>query len=141
MAAFIARGFLGLMMLMAGWWKIFTYGVENHAANLFVGSDVLSNSWIPEWLLYALGIGVPFVELIAGGLILIGLFSRWAIFAIGLLHLITTYGHLLESPFYDFSGHTLVRLLPAIFWLMLPPGSDKLSVDYILSLRRAQDRL
>ena len=65
LVVFVARGVLGLVFFMAGWWKVFEMGALEHARSLFVGP--YAESWLPAWALWAAGTAVPFVELIAGG--------------------------------------------------------------------------
>ena len=69
-AAFVARWMLGLIFLMAGWFKVFEMGAVQHAQMLFV--EGYQDSWIPVWLLWATGFVIPFVELLAGVLLLVG---------------------------------------------------------------------
>ncbi len=52
LAVFVARGVLGLVFFMAGWWKVFEMGALEHARSLFVGP--YAESWLPAWALWAL---------------------------------------------------------------------------------------
>jgi len=52
-AIFFVRWVLGMIFLMAGWWKVFTLGAHEHAQRMFV--DGFSATWIPEWLLWTSG--------------------------------------------------------------------------------------
>ncbi|MDX1404249.1 MAG: DoxX family protein [Woeseiaceae bacterium] len=128
---FIVRWILGLLFLMAGYWKVFVLTPALHAQRFFV--EGFSDHWIPEWLLLSLGYSIPFLELVAGLLICIGLRTREAVIAVGLLLIVTTYGHALQEPLFDISGHTFTRLALIAFLLLAPAGSDKYSVDELLS--------
>jgi uncharacterized membrane protein YphA (DoxX/SURF4 family) len=75
-AILFARLILGLIFGMAGWGKVFKMGPAEHAHRYFV--DPYASSWIPGWLLWALGLSIPFIELIAGWLVFAGLFTREA---------------------------------------------------------------
>lgn len=133
-ANFIVRWILGLLFLMAGYWKVFVLTPVVHAQQYFV--EGFAGSWIPVWLLQMLGYSIPFLELIAGLLICIGLRTRGALVAVGLLLIITTYGHALQQPLFDIDGHTFTRLALIVFLLLAPAGSDNYSVDRWLSARK-----
>ncbi len=126
-AVFLARTMLGLVFFMAGWWKVFTLTPVVHAQNFFV--DGFKDHWIPEWLLWALGVTIPPFELLAGLMLLIGLWTRLFASMTGLLLLLTTYGHALQQPLFDIDGHTFTRLALVIFVLMACENHDRLSLD------------
>lgn len=129
LAAFFSRTMVGLVFAYAGWWKVFVLTPTQHAERFFLGDEAIAASWIPDWMLWGLGVSIPFFELAAGVLIFIGLFTRWAMAGCGVLLLVTTYGHLLQNPLFDIDGHTFTRLILIIIWFALPIGVDKLSVD------------
>lgn len=112
---------------MAGWWKVFTLTPLAHAQNFFVNG--FAESWIPEFALWTLGVTIPFVELIGGVLLLVGLRTKETLFALGILLLVTTYGHALQTPLFDINGHTFTRFAILVFLLMLPADSDTLGLD------------
>jgi thiosulfate dehydrogenase (quinone) large subunit len=134
-AVFFTRWVLGLIFLMAGWWKVFDLGPAEHARRYFLQEGFV-HSWIPVWLLWAVGVTVPFVELVAGGLVCLGLRRRESLLALGAILVIVTYGHLLLEPLYSITGHIFVRLALLVFVLAAPPGRDVLSVDHWLGRRR-----
>jgi len=119
---------------MAGYWKVFVMTPSVHASRYFVQG--YEGSWIPEWLLYALGMSIPVLELTAGLLICIGWRLREALIFIGLLLIVTTYGHALIEPLFDIDGHTFTRLALVVFLLLAPPGSDKYTLDGWLTGRK-----
>lgn len=133
-AVFLARTMVGLLFLMAGWWKTFTLTPAVHAQNFFI--DGFKDHWIPEWLLWALGTAIPPFELAVGLLLVVGLWTRLTASLAGLLLLLTTYGHALQQPLFDIDGHTFTRLALILFVLMIPTETDKLSID---AFRRAKD--
>ncbi len=130
---FIARWILGLLFLMAGYWKVFVLTPAGHAQKYFV--EGFADTWIPTWLLNALGYGIPVLELAAGLLLCIGLRTRDALIAVGLLLIVTTYGHALQQPLFDIDGHTFTRLALMVLLLLAPQGSDEYSVDAWLRRR------
>jgi len=131
---FIVRWILGLLFLMAGYWKVFVLTPASHAQQFFV--EGFSDSWIPIWLLQILGYSIPFVELVAGLLICIGFRTREALIAVGILLIVTTYGHALQQPLFDIDGHTFTRLALIVFLLLSPVGNDRYSIDQCLLARK-----
>ena len=95
-----------------------------------------SESWIPGWLLQLFGYSIPFLELVAGLLICIGFRTKEALIAVGLLLIVTTYGHALQQPLFDIDGHTFTRLALIVFLLLAPLGNDRYSLDHWLLTRK-----
>lgn len=133
-ASFLARWIVGLLFLMAGYWKVFELGAQAHAQNFFV--DGFNEHWIPVWLLSALGLSIPYLELIIGVFACLGLRIKESVVAMGLLLIITTYGHALQTPLFDIDGHTFTRLALILFVLVVGWQNDKTTVDYWLARRR-----
>jgi uncharacterized membrane protein YphA (DoxX/SURF4 family) len=131
---FTARWILGILFLMASYWKVFVLTPVEHANQFFV--EGFAETWIPEWLLYVLGLSIPLLELAAAILLCVGWRLREALIALGLLLIITTYGHALQDPFFDIDGHTFTRLALVILLLLAPAGSDKYSLDGWLAARK-----
>lgn len=131
---FIVRWIVGVIFLMAGYWKVFVLTPVEHANQFFVSG--FADYWIPEWLLYGLGVSIPVLELGAGLLICIGWRTRESLIALCLLLIVTTYGHTLQEPLFDISAHTFTRLVLMVLLLLAPEGSDKYSLDGWLSARR-----
>ena len=103
-----ARVVLGLLMGMRGWDKVFTMTPAVHAAKFFTGA--YANSWIPQWLLWIMGVTIPFVELGTGVLLVIGWRTNEALVGLGLLLMVVTYGHMLANPM--FNDQKTVRINP-----------------------------
>ena len=131
---FIARWILGILFLRASYWKVFVLPPVGHANHFFL--EAFAETWIPEWLLYVLGLSIPLLELAAGILLCVGWRLREALIALGLLLIMTTYGHALQDPFFDIDGHTFTRLALVILLLLAPAGSDKYSLDGWLAARK-----
>ena len=128
-AILFARLVLGLIFFMAGVMKVFQLGPLAHARKYFLP---FSDTFLPIWSLWAVGVIIPFIELIAGALVLFGLRTRDALIALGMVLVIVTFGHLLHNPLFDFSGHVIPRLALLLFVLCLPREDDRLSLDYFL---------
>jgi uncharacterized membrane protein YphA (DoxX/SURF4 family) len=126
-AILFARGVLGLIFFMAGVYKVFQMTPVGHAQRLFVGP--YANTFLPAWSLWLAGLTIPFVELAAGALLLLGWRVRDALVALGAVLLVVTFGHLLKEPFYEFHTHVIPRLALLLFILLLPAEADRFSVD------------
>lgn len=137
-AVFFARALLALIFLMAGWFKVFGMGPVGHAEHYFLSG--YSDSWIPDFLLWALGVTIPFVELGAGLFLLVGLRVRETLVVLGVLLLVVTYGHLLAEPLFDLTGHVLPRALLVIGLLAAPRAWDRFTVDAWIQRRAAARR-
>lgn len=129
-AVLFARLVLGLMFAMAGVFKVFGMGATVHARELFV--DPYADTFLPTWSLWLTGTLIPWVELLAGGLLIVGLRVRDAAVALGAVLVVVTFGHLLAEPLYAFHRHVVPRLLLLIVTLVLR-DDDRLSVDYLLA--------
>ncbi len=132
-AILIARAILGLIFMMAGIWKVFTLGPLEHARRLFV--EPYADTFLPAWSLWATGTVVPLVEMVAGALVLIGLWRRPALLALGGVLVIVTFGHLLAEPLYQFHTHVIPRTALLLFILVMPASDDRLALDHWLESR------
>jgi len=132
-ALLFARLVLGLIFFMAGVWKVFQLGPLQHARKYFLP---FADTFLPVWSLWAVGVAIPFVELIAGALVILGFRVREALIALGLVLAIVTFGHLLKEPLYEFHTHVIPRLALLLFVLMLPREDDRLSLDHFLTRRK-----
>ena len=132
-AIFFAREVLGLIFFMAGVYKVFQLGPLGHARKYFLP---YSDTFLPVWSLWATGAVIPFVELIAGALLIIGLRIREALIALGFVLVGVTFGHLLKAPLYPFHEHVIPRLALLLFVLLLPSDADRFSLDHLIARRK-----
>jgi len=131
-AILFARLVLGLIFFMAGEWKVFQLGPIEHVKMFFLP---YTDTFLPVWSLWAVGFTIPFVELIAGGMVIIGLRTREALVALGFVLAAVTFGHLLKEPLYEFHTHVIPRLALLLFVLLLPREADRFSLDHFLGGR------
>ena len=136
-ALLFARLVLGLIFFMAGAWKVFQLGPLNHARKYFLP---FADTFLPVWSLWLVGVTIPFIELIAGALVIMGLRTRDALIALGFVLAIVTFGHLLKAPLYEFHTHVIPRLALLLFILVLPREDDRFSVDFLLNRLKASRR-
>jgi uncharacterized membrane protein YphA (DoxX/SURF4 family) len=131
-ALVFVRVVLGLIFFMAGVYKVFEQGPLEHARQWFLP---YRDTFLPVWSLWAVGTVIPFVELIAGGLLILGLRVRDAAIALGAVLVIVTFGHLLKEPLYALHEHVIPRLALTVFLLALPRSEDRFSLDHLLRRR------
>jgi uncharacterized membrane protein YphA (DoxX/SURF4 family) len=111
---------------MAGFWKVFQLGPLEHARKYFLP---FADTFLPVWSLWLVGTVIPFVELLAGALLIVGLRTRDALISLGFVLVIVTFGHLLRDPLYDFTSHVIPRLALLLFLLWSPQEVDQFSID------------
>jgi len=129
-ALLFARLVLGLIFFMAGVMKVFQLGPLEHARKYFLP---FNDTFLPVWSLWAVGVTIPFVELIAGALVILGLRTRDALIALGCVLVVVTFGHLLHDALYTFSGHVIPRLALLLFVLCFPREDDQFALDHFLT--------
>jgi uncharacterized membrane protein YphA (DoxX/SURF4 family) len=132
-AVLFARLVLGLIFFMAGFWKVFQLGPLEHARKYFLP---FADTFLPVWSLWLVGVTIPFVELLGGALLLIGLRVRDSLIALGGVLVIVTFGHLLREPLFNLTGHVIPRLALLLFLLWCPREADWLSLDHLLARKR-----
>jgi uncharacterized membrane protein YphA (DoxX/SURF4 family) len=132
-AILFARLVLGLIFFMAGVMKVFQLGPLNHARKYFLP---FADTFLPVWSLWAMGVVIPFVELIAGAMVILGLRVREALVALGFVLAVVTFGHLLHDALYEFHTHVIPRLALLLFVFLLPGEDDRFSLDYLITRRR-----
>jgi uncharacterized membrane protein YphA (DoxX/SURF4 family) len=129
-ALLFARLVLGLIFFMAGVWKVFQLGPLQHARKYFLP---FADTFLPVWSLWAVGVVIPFIELIGGALVILGLRTREALIALGFVLAIVTFGHLLKEPLYEFHTHVIPRLALLLFVFMVPREDDRFSIDHLIA--------
>jgi uncharacterized membrane protein YphA (DoxX/SURF4 family) len=123
---------LGLIFFMAGVFKVFVLTPSGHVRKWFLPFE---DTFLPTWSLWAVGLAIPFVELLGGALLLLGFRIRAALIALGAVLVVVTFGHLLHEPLYPFHEHVFPRLVLLLFVLALPAEDDRFSLDAWLTRR------
>src|ERR1700676_3220634 len=133
-ALLFARLVLGLIFFMAGVMKVFQLGPLEHVRKYFLP---FTDTFLPTWSLWAVGAAIPFIELIGGALVILGLRTRAALVALGCVIVIVTFGHLLHDALFSFSNHVIPRLALLLFILWCPREDDRFSVDHFLAQKKS----
>jgi uncharacterized membrane protein YphA (DoxX/SURF4 family) len=132
LAILFARLVLGFIFFMAGWYKVFQLTPAGHIEKFFLP---FKNTFLPVWSLWVVGYSIPFIELGAGALLLIGLKIRFALLTLGAVLVTVTFGHLLQEPLYPFHEHLIPRLALLLFILVWPSSDDQFGLDYFIQSR------
>ena len=134
LAVLFARVVLGLIFFQAGVWKVFVLTPAGHARKWFLP---FADTFLPVWSLWAMGVTIPFAELIGGFLVLVGLFTTAGLSMLGAVLCVVTFGHLLHEPLYAFHEHVIPRLALTLLVLALPRSWDRFSLDAVRQRRAA----
>src|SRR5471032_2930877 len=127
-----ARGTLGLIFFMAGAHKVFVLGPVGHVEKYFLP---FQDTFLPTWSLWAVGFVIPFIELGAGALVLLGWQRTVAYASLGAVLMTVTFGHLMHDSLYAFHEHVIPRLALLVVLLLMPPTADRWSLDEYLERR------
>ncbi len=123
------RLLLGLIFFFQGFGKVFKFGLENVYKNFFLNSY---SDLLPDFLLLITAYYTSLIELIAGLLLIIGLKTNYALYALASVLVIVTIGHGLKEPIWDLS-HLMYRTALLIPLLLLPKNLDIYSIDNLIS--------
>jgi len=132
-ATLIARLLLGLPTMAAGLWKLFHIGPFVQTRMFFVAP--LSGTAVPVWLRWLIGYPLPYVEMIAGGMLLLGTQTRGAVLAVAATLILTTLGTLVHEPLHDIPMQLLPRIGLVLYLLAMPESGDRWSLDRWLERR------
>lgn len=140
LAIWVARGLLGLMFVFSGANKAFGLGVAGYA------QELAANPYLAAVAPLAPGIAraAPWVELPLGILLLLGLWTRGAVIALGGIVLLVAGAHSLtgltvggfgptamSAPFVN--GYVLPRAALVVLLLLTPAAADRYSMNHLLS--------
>jgi uncharacterized membrane protein YphA (DoxX/SURF4 family) len=122
---FFIRALLGVIFLMQGYGKVFTYTVLK-VYNMFF--KTFETTFLPKWLIWSTAWYTSYVELICGFLLIIGLFRKYALYLLGIDLLVVSFGHGLMEPIWDLQ-HVMPRAALLITLLLVPKHWDMWNID------------
>lgn len=126
-ATFFLRVLLGIIFMMQGWGKIMVFGMENLYKNGFASFE---ETFLPVLLIKFTAYFTTYVELIGGFLLVIGLFRKYAYYALATVLLIVSFGHGLQAPIWDLH-HVIFRTILLATCLLLPTHWDQWQIDQL----------
>lgn len=128
-AILIMRLILGFIFLMQGYGKVFGFGVDA-VFNSFFNTD--QYAIFPVFVLKFTAYYTSYVELIGGLLLFLGLQRDYALYALGSVLVIVTFGHGVAEPIWDLS-HVMYRTILLVPLLLLPKAWDRFSIDHFMN--------
>jgi uncharacterized membrane protein YphA (DoxX/SURF4 family) len=119
------RLIVGAMFFFQGYDKIFKLGLRNliQALKTTIGLGNMSNQ-----LVAPVAVVSSYVELIAGALLIIGLYSSYALAALCLNLVVVSIGFSKYKPMWD-ESHVFVRLTLVLTLMFLPREWDPVALD------------
>ena len=124
-AVLFTRALLGMIFIMQGYGKIFTYTVSTVYRMFFKDFE---KTFLPNWLIWATAYYTSYVELICGFLLIVGLFRKYALCLLGIDLLIVSLGHGLLELIWDLQ-HVMPRAALLITILALPSQWDNILLE------------
>lgn len=129
-AAFFARVLLGIIFMMQGIGKVFTWGLDG----VYNSFKPYEETFLPKFLVVFSAYYTSYVELIGGALLVIGLFKNYALYALASVLLIVSFGHGLTSPIWNLND-VMWRALLLLFLLTIPKEWDKWQIERIIKFK------
>ena len=130
MGVTILRLILALIFVMQGYGKVVTWGVDDvFEMDFFYGTY---KDLLPYSLIYATAYYTSYVELIGGLLLLVGWKRNLALYALGSVLIIVSFGHGLVDPIWDLD-HVFYRTVMLVALLILPESLDIYTIDNLIN--------
>jgi thiosulfate dehydrogenase (quinone) large subunit len=124
----IFRLTLGINILIHGLGRLFGFGAEEFATQT---SAAFTHVPLPHSAVYAFLVVLPFVEAILGALMVVGLFTRWALTLGGLLIAVLVFGTALRG---DWSIVGIQMVYAIIYYFLLRNLADNyFSLDMLVA--------
>ncbi|MGA9631887.1 MAG: DoxX family protein [Candidatus Acidiferrales bacterium] len=133
MAYGIFRLALGINILIHGAGRIFGQGVVGFAAKT---AEEFGATALPHWAVYGFLLAVPFIEAALGSLLTLGLFTRWALVAGGLLMIGLIFGTAMRSDWPTVGIQMIYSI--TYFLLLFYRRHNVFSVDSLVTRSRVR---
>lgn len=131
LAYLVFRLTLGINILVHGAGRIFGPGAEAFATTT---AAEFTKTALPAGLVYAFLVVLPFAELVLGGLLAMGLFTRWALTLGGLMITALVFGTAMRSD-WNTVGVQMIYAI-AFYLLLVNRSANRFSLDALLVARR-----
>lgn len=125
---FTLRVILGTMFFLQGYDKVFKLGIKKVIESY---EYELGHIKIPNFIIVPSAFYTSFVELIGGLMLILGLFSKYALVALGVDLMMVVFVFSLMQPLWDMK-FVFPRLMIWCAVMVIPNNYDILSLDYLL---------
>ena len=126
----IIRLFTGILFFFQGYDKMFKVKISGVVNNFLEQAEHIH---IHKPLVTLISYCTSFIELIGGSLLILGLFTNYALIALGFNLVVVCFAFSLIRPMWDMQ-HVFPRLLLVIILLLFPSEYDKIGFDYVLTI-------
>jgi len=124
----VLRVILGVMFFLQGYDKIFKLGMQKVIESY---EHELGHVKIPNFIIVPSAFYTSFVEFIGGLMLILGLYSKYALFAIGIDLMMVVFVFSLMQPLWDMK-FVFPRLIIWCAVMVIPSNYDVFSMDYLL---------
>lgn len=131
-AVFIARVFLGSLFFFQGYDAVFKVKVTTIISTY---ERIFYNKGIPVFLIKAGTWFTSYTELIAGFLLILGLFEYCALYLLGMNLIVASIAFSIAQPMWDMR-FVFPRLVLLLFLLAVPSSWDVWTIDNLLNFRQ-----
>jgi len=129
-AELLLRVFTGILFLFQGYDKLFVVKIGG-VVDAFKADA--GRQHIPGFLVTAMAYYTSIVEFAGGLLLILGLFSTYALYLIGFDLLLVCFAFSFMKPMWDLK-HVFPRLILVAILLILPSEHCRFSLDYLFNL-------
>ncbi|HXU26596.1 MAG TPA: DoxX family protein [Bacteroidia bacterium] len=127
----LIRMFVGILFLFQGYDKIFKIKISGVVDTFLEEAEHIH---IHKPLVTLFTYCTSFIELICGALLIIGLFTNYALLALGFDLVLVCFAFSIIRPMWDMQ-YVFPRLLLITFLLFLPNEYNKIALDYLLNIK------
>ena len=130
-AVLVVRVFLGVIIFMQGYDKVFKLGIKYVVRSFEYPLKNIHH--LPDFLLVAGVLFTSFVELIGGFLLIVGLLKHFTLYFMAADFIIAAIGFGIMKPMWDMQ-HVFPRFILLVFLLIMPSQWDIISLDHLISI-------
>ncbi len=127
----LMRIFAGILFFFQGYDKLFKIKMPG-VIDTFMGDAYKHHVSRP--LVSLVAYYTTLAELVGGLILIFGIFTNYALYALGLDLILVCFAFSFIEPMWDMK-HVFPRFILIILLLILPLENDKLSLDYLINLK------
>ena len=127
----LIRIFAGILFFFQGYDKLFKIKMPG-VIDTFMGDAYKHHVSRP--LVSLVAYYTTLAELVGGLILIFGIFTNYALYALGLDLILVCFAFSFIEPMWDMK-HVFPRFILIILLLILPLENDKLSLDYLINLK------